>query len=174
MTLYLLPIVAITEHSDQTHPFEPVFLARSTDSLSHRYTVLPEQLYLDASPGAFAPIGFVAGGSNATLAPGQTTWGFFGAYGFLLFSPTGNVADIGTPDNVGTGGAGTGGGTQVLAQQGYTWVDKAGYPGVSQLYWNQTQFDEVVRRGNRRLRGATFGMCSGDYEGILTRAGVEE
>ena len=57
-------------------------------------------------------------------------------------------------------------GGRVSVQQGYTWVD-TGHPGVSQLYWNHTQFEEVVVKGNSKVKGAVFGACSGDYEAVV-------
>lgn len=108
-----------------------------------------DELYIDASPGAFAPLRFTP--DNSTLGPGETSWAWFSPYGVILWTPTGNPVD-GTTDSEGRG-----------RWPGFQWVDVdvAGYPGVKQAYWNQTRFDEMVL-------GEDFGhellaMCRGDY-----------
>lgn len=144
--------MAVGDNPDR--PMDPIRLADRVDF--HRYNVFDRRLYLDSSPGAFAPMGFTR--DNSTLRGGETTWGFFGAQGFLIWSSTGRIADAGPPAK--------GGGTQVVAQQGFDWVE-SDWPGVYQLYWNQTQWEEAVR-GKYNLQAGFFGQCYGDYSPVMT------
>lgn len=115
---------------------------------SRHYIQYKDRLYLDASPGAFAPLGFTA--DNSTLSGGETTWAWTGALGFLLWTPTGDPLDA-SP------------GSAVMGQ-GFEWVDVEGYPGLRRAYWNQTLFDEVWAG---RDEGHMLMMCNGDYRATI-------
>ncbi|KAK2790421.1 hypothetical protein FQN53_009444 [Emmonsiellopsis sp. PD_33] len=103
------------------------YLAERTDSAE--WTVYQDQLYIDASTNAYAPLRFTP--DNTTLADGETSWAWWDAMGVLLWTPTGDPKD-GTERGEGT-----------VLGQGFTLVDVDGYPGLKQAYWNQTMFDEM-------------------------------
>lgn len=127
-----------------------IHLLKSSERDPHTYTQFKDKLYIDASPGALAPIGFTP--DNSTLIEGETTWAWSGAYGFILWSPSDNPYD-GLPD----GGIVTG--------QGVEWVSVPGYPGLKQAYWNVRKFEETKRTG--KDSGGSFGMCYGDYSATI-------
>ena len=112
---------------------------------SHNYIQYKDRLYLDASPGAFAPLAFTA--DNSTLSEGETTWAWTGALGFILWTPSGDPGDA-TPGGVVKG-------------QGFEWVDVEGYPGLQRAYWNQTRWEEVQQG---KEDGTFLTMCYGDYK----------
>ncbi|KEZ42183.1 hypothetical protein SAPIO_CDS6253 [Scedosporium apiospermum] len=114
------------------------------------YTKFKDKLYIDASPSAVRPISFTP--DNTTLTGGETSWAWSGAYGLILWSPTGNPSD-----GLAEGGLVTG--------QGVEWLDVAGYPGLKQAYWNVTKFEESRRTGVNR--GGSFAMCYGDYQSVI-------
>jgi len=124
----------------------------------HNYAQYQQHLYINTSPGAVEPIGFVA--DNATLKQGQTTWGFFGAANFLLWSPTGKIMDVGPPTGDGS--------TKVIPEQGFVWQSVDGAADVFQLYWNQTQHDEV-RKGVIPTTSPSL-MSHSDLDPVLTPA----
>ncbi|CAK7224782.1 hypothetical protein SBRCBS47491_005670 [Sporothrix bragantina] len=150
--------MAVTSHSNG--PLYPVKPARVTST--HEYESLDENLYINVTTGAFAPVGF-AEGSNSTLGEGETTWGFYAAYGFFMWynlpaasasSDTSNSLMAATPVHV----------------QGFQWVPVEGYPNVTQLFWNQTQYDLAAALGTKAnipAEGASFGLCSGDAEATI-------
>lgn len=76
----------------------------------HNYIQYKDHLYLDASPGAFAPLSFTA--DNSTLADGETSWAWTGVMGFPLWTPTGDPRDA-TPGSAVKG-------------QGFDWVEVEG------------------------------------------------
>lgn len=119
-----------------------IYLLEQTQG--HNYIQYKDRLYLDASPGAFAPLSFTA--DNSTLADGQTSWAWVGALGFPLWTPTGNVADA-TPG-------------EEVKGQGFEWVDVEDYPGLRRAYWNQTLYEELWAG---RHDGHMLTMCYGDY-----------
>lgn len=109
----------------------------------HSYIQYTDRLYLDASPGAFAPLAFTA--DNSTLAEGETTWAWTGALGMPLWTPTGDPGDA-SPGSRVTG-------------QGFEWVGVEGYPGLQRAYWNQTMWEEVLAG---RDEGNMLTICYGD------------
>ncbi|KJR81423.1 uncharacterized protein SPSK_01247 [Sporothrix schenckii 1099-18] len=142
--------LSVTSHSGA--PLDPIQPARKNGF--HDYTSLDQNLYINVTAGAFAPVGFVDGG-NASLGTGETTWGFYAAYGFVMWynlpSSSSAVVPSSTPVHI----------------QGFQWVPVKGYTNVTQLYWNQTQYDEAAAEGARSTisaAGASFGLCSSDVE----------
>lgn len=113
------------------------------------YTKYKDQTYMDVSPGAFAPLGFTH--DNSSLADGETSWAFTGVLGFIMWTPTGDLAD-GTPNGDGS-----------IVGQGFDLIDVPDYPGLKQAYWNQTLFD-YMRDGNA---GKDLTMCNGDPSGTI-------
>ena len=109
------------------------------------YTRYKDQLYIDASPGAFGPVGFTP--DNSTLADGETSWAMMGAGGLILWTPTGNLSD------------GTQEGSGRLRGQGWDLIDVPEYPGLKQAYWNQTLFEHMYAGGE----GKDLTYCYGDY-----------
>jgi hypothetical protein len=85
-------------------------------------------LYIDASPHAYEPVGFKPA-KKLSAAESDKWWGM--PYGLLYWSPTTDMSDGTAPDGSWIGGG---------------FVDKPveGYPGLTQLYWNQTQWEEAV------------------------------
>ncbi|CAK7200342.1 hypothetical protein SEUCBS139899_003033 [Sporothrix eucalyptigena] len=146
--------MAVTSHS--SGPLYPVQPAHMTST--HEYQSLDENLYINVTTGAFAPVGF-AEGSNTTLGEGETTWGFYAAYGFVMwYNLPAESSSSSTSDLLAA--------TPVHAQ-GFQWVPVDGYTNVTQLYWNQTQYDLAATMGpkaNIPAQGASFGLCSGDDE----------
>ncbi|KAL1953799.1 hypothetical protein VTO42DRAFT_2260 [Malbranchea cinnamomea] len=117
---------------------------------SRTYIKYTDMLYLDASPGAFAPLRFTP--DNSTLAPGETSWAWFSVYGGIMWTPTGDPLD-GTPNSEGK-----------VRGQGFEFVDVPGYPGLKQAYWNQTLFD-LMYEGKASGNGLAF--CHGDYSAVF-------
>ncbi|CAK7235712.1 hypothetical protein SCUCBS95973_009360 [Sporothrix curviconia] len=150
--------MAVTSHSDG--PLYPVQPARITST--HEYDSLDQNLYINVTTGAFAPVGF-AEGSNTTLGVGETTWGFYAAYGFVMWynlpaaSPSSSSSDSLLAN-------------KPVHAQGFQWVPVGGYTDVTQLYWNQTQYDLAAALGTKAnipAQGASFGLCSGDSEATV-------
>ena len=138
--MLLTPVVAVSSQSGT--PLDPIMPAQMTST--HEYTALDERLYINASTTAYEPVGFVSGG-NATLGPGETTWGFYSPYGILMWYNT-------TQE-------------QHVHIQGFQWVPVEEYAGLTQLYWNQTQYDLAAALGSSSgidASKATFGNCAGD------------
>jgi len=151
--------VAITTHAREG-PYDPILLAAPDAGSAHSYTIFNRHLYLDNRPGAFEPVGFVA--DNSTLAAGQTTWGFFGILGFLVWSPTGRIEDAGPRERNGN--------TQAVAQQGWVWRNTT-TEGVARLHWSQEQFQRVVEGGDVALgAGNALGVCRSDGAPALKQA----
>lgn len=137
-------------------PADPVLLGAKTGY--ETYTAYTNQhLYIDYSDGKPTPLGFVA--DNRTLSSKQTTWGFYDAEGFTLFSPKGDLSDIGPPA--------PGGGETVVASQGWTWIETA-TPSVFQLHWNQSMYLDVVAGKTNSGSGGYFGRFYGDYSPNVT------
>ncbi len=158
--------MAVTSHSDA--PLDPIQPAEQLST--HEYRVFDERLYINASTDAFGPVGFTAG-SNATLGPGETTWGFYSPYGFFVWynmtaeadraksssSPSLAAATLATPVHI----------------QGFQWVPVDGYAGITQLYWNQTQYDLAAAKGSQsglNAAAASFGLCSSDIGASVVAA----
>jgi hypothetical protein len=153
-------LVLVAAIAEPPAPLDPVLLASAAGS--HDYDLRNARLYLDNRPGAFEPISFVV--NNETLSDGETTYGFFNAAGFIVWSYTGNIMDIGpkNPD----------GSTKVVAQQGYSWVGTA-TSGVSQLYWSHEQWERVVIGGEVELgAGNSLGLCKPDSAPHMRAAGA--
>lgn len=130
--------MAVSSHSGT--PLDPVMPAQLMST--HVYEALDEQLYINASTGAYAPVGFVSG-SNSTLGKGETTWGFYSPYGILMWYNPLSTVHI----------------------QGFEWVPVQGYADLTQLYWNQTQYDLAAALGSKSgidASKAAFGNCAGD------------
>ena len=106
-----------------------------------------DQLYIDASPDAFGPLRFTP--DNSTLSAGETSWGWFSAYGFVWWTPTGDPVD-GMKDSEGRN-----------RWPGFQWVEVDGYPGLKQAYWNQTRFDDL--RLPEDVGHELLANCRGDY-----------
>ncbi|EPE10817.1 hypothetical protein F503_05912 [Ophiostoma piceae UAMH 11346] len=126
-------------------PLDPVMPAQMTST--HEYKALDERLYINASTGAYAPVGFVSGG-NTTLGKGETTWGFYSPYGVLMWYNLSSLSQAKT-----------------VHIQGFQWVPVEGSSGLTQLYWNQTQYDLAAALGSSSgidASKATFGNCGGD------------
>lgn len=100
------------------------------------------------SEGAFAPIRFTS--DNSTLTGGETSFGFLSAYGFLMWSPTGKLADV-LPAS---------GNLEVW--QGWQLVE-SDVTDVYQIYWNQTKF-ENDDRGDLSYQ---MGQCYGVYNSTV-------
>jgi hypothetical protein len=88
------------------------------------------QAFVDQTPGAPKPVGFVR--DNATLAAGQTTYGWRSAERVLYFAP-----DDSAP-----------------FASGMQWTATE-YSGVAKLFWNQTLF-EVNKEANTYWNYAAF------------------
>jgi hypothetical protein len=75
------------------------------------------QPYVDYTPGAFAPVSFVA--DNSTLKGGNSTWGWRRQSGYLYAAPVESTL------------------TSAGQHSGLQWVTEGK---VSRLYWNQTKW----------------------------------
>jgi hypothetical protein len=153
--------VSVTSHSGG--PLYPIQPARKNGF--HDYSSLNQNLFINVTTGAFAPVGF-AEGSNTTLGGGETTWGFYEAYGFFMWY---NLPAAGSSSTVSVSGAMT---TPVHIQ-GFQWVPVEGYTNLTQLYWNQTQYDEAAAEGAQSkipAAGASFGLCSSDPDAKVAAA----
>lgn len=146
------------------HPAKPV---------DHEYKILYDtSLAINVSTGAFAPVAFVEG-TNATMGPGMTTWGFYTPYGiFIWYNITQAYEDeaklsAATPTPTSVAGAEKRAPDLSVHLMGFQWEPVEGYPNVKQLFWNQTQFDEARQPGfvakSGAAQNADFGMCHGDY-----------
>ncbi|OAA56315.1 hypothetical protein SPI_07926 [Niveomyces insectorum RCEF 264] len=156
--------LAVTSHADAPlYPIQPAKLVSA-----HNYQALDQLLYINASKGAFAPVGFVDGSSNATLGAGETTWGFYSGYGFFMFY---NPAVAPSPAIPASSSASS---FNPVHVQGFQWVPVAGQAGVTQLYWNQTQYDEAAAAAAAgttpaiNAETASFGLCSSDPDADVT------
>lgn len=113
-------------------------------------------LYLDASPGAHAPVGFK---NPKKLKGGETGAYWYIGYGVLLWTPTTNFNDGAAP-----GGIFTGGGIQEEPVKGND--------GLYQLYWNQTLFE--ARHAGQTVYdngAAWWPLCYPDPLGVVTDGG---
>lgn len=152
--------MAVTSHSGG--PIYPIQPARKKGF--HHYESFNQNLYINVSTGAYAPVGFVDGG-NSTLGAGETTWGFYSPYGFFMWY---NLPAVDPSAAASTPPAST----QVHIQ-GFQWVPVEGYTNITQLYWNQTQYDEAAAEGARSqisAAGASFGLCQSDPGANVTAA----
>lgn len=155
-----MSLVSVTSHSGG--PLYPIQPARYTSV--HNYESLNQNLFINVTTGAYAPVGFVEG-SNTTLGAGETTWGFYAAYGFFMWY---NLPAGGASSTVSTQAT-----TTPVHIQGFQWVPVAGYTNLTQLYWNQTQYDEAAVEGARSkipAAGASFGLCSSDPDAKVVAA----
>jgi hypothetical protein len=105
-----------------------------------------EQPYVDKSPGSFSPVGFVV--DNSTLKHGQTTYGWRNAERIFFFSqlPWGSVNMVAT---------------------GLQWVPTK-YPGVNQLYWNQSAEDSGSTSSSNGII-ACYGLYDVTYSDNLDK-----
>ncbi|PGH23788.1 hypothetical protein AJ80_02218 [Polytolypa hystricis UAMH7299] len=126
-----------------------LFLLERTGS--REYTRYKDKLYIDASPGAVVPLRYTA--DNSTLTGGETSWAWTGAYGIIMWTPTGNIRDA-TPNGSGS-----------IIGSGFELVEVKGYPGLRQAYWNQQKFDDMLVG---KYTGGFLTMCYGDYSPIIT------
>ncbi|KAK2799803.1 hypothetical protein FQN51_006730 [Onygenales sp. PD_10] len=126
---------------------DDLLLHLTEQTSSRNYITYRDSLYIDTSPGAFAPLRFTP--DNSTLTGGETAWAWTTPAGFPFWTPTGRVAD------------GTAGGDGAIIGQGFQVVDVEGHPGVRQAYWNQTKFEEMYAG---REDGGLLTVCYGDYD----------
>lgn len=139
--------MAVTSHSGG--PLDPIQPANRTGTQT--FTAFDSFLYINISANAYEPVSFVEGG-NSSLGLGQTTWGFYSAYGYLIwYNPSAlSSRSLSARDSI--------------PVQGYQWVDVEGYPGITQLYWNQTKYG--LNEAGSSASG--FGICSGDLNVEIT------
>lgn len=128
---------------------ENVWAAQETGEV-HRYNMTDKMLYVNPTKDTPQPIGFKTNGEG--LADGETTHGFFprGSQNYLLFTPSGTIQGaLGDP------------------RQGYVWKKTKSHQNVYQLFWDQEQYDALLK-GQEVDGHAAFGPALADTNPSFT------
>ncbi|KAL2209196.1 hypothetical protein CC79DRAFT_1332426 [Sarocladium strictum] len=117
------------------------------------YDLFDQVLYIDASPGAYEPLGFKR---ESELKGGETAGYWSLPYGMLLWSPTDD-----------TGGTQSGG--EFISAYQFEPVD--GVEGLNKIYWNQTLYEVRKAGGGRDMIWDQFPFCYSDTGILFTERG---
>jgi hypothetical protein len=112
------------------------------------YYLFDQVLYIDASPGAYEPIGFKR---ESELKGGETAGYWSLPYGLLIWHRT-DTSD----------------GDFITA---YQFEPVEGVPGLNKIYWNQTLYEERKAGGGRDVIWDQFPFCYSDTEINFTERG---
>lgn len=118
------------------------------------YDLFDQVLYIDASPGAYEPVGFKR---ESELKGGETASYWLVPWGMLVWSPT---------DRSGS--------TQsALADliTAFQFEPVEGVQGLNKIYWNQTLYEERKAGGGRDVIWDQFPFCYSDTGMLFTERG---